>query len=292
MAVTLRRGGQVSQGTSSTSGTRDTGALPVGATVITIRRVTIEMTGGRGWRGRDLVLYLVGVAGLAASLTVLFLGMRAVMDVGGYCAEGGPYVIDTHCPEGVALLIPVSIFTGLGSVALVGIKGSTLGGSWGALALLAWPALFISLGWNFLEYAFNPPGDDNGIVLGWLIPGVLFVIMGAFPLLAFLPGYRKRQPASVAPRHDAGAEGEARYASELKRTRRRLLNGLVQRVNRQAASSVSPAGPEGKTRDVDSPADVDLVGQLERLAKLYRSGSLTYDEYQRAKAAVIEGGGA
>ena len=54
-------------------------------------------------RASDLVLYLVGVAGIAAGITLLFLGMRAVMDVGGMCAEGGPYVIEQHCPEGAAL---------------------------------------------------------------------------------------------------------------------------------------------------------------------------------------------
>lgn len=58
----------------------------------------------------DLVLYLLGVVGLAASLTFVFLGMRAVMDVGGFCAEGGPYEIQTPCPEGVPLLMIGGIF--------------------------------------------------------------------------------------------------------------------------------------------------------------------------------------
>lgn len=131
-------------------------------------------------------LYLLGVAGLTASLTLLFLGMRAVMDVGGFCADGGPYVIETHCPEGVGVLMPFSIFGGLGSLALILWKGGMIGRRYGALALLAWPALFISLGWNFLEYAIWPPGPDGGIAWGWLIPGVMFVIMGAVPLLAAL----------------------------------------------------------------------------------------------------------
>ena len=38
----------------------------------------------------DVILYLLGIAGVAAGITLLFLGMRAVMDVGGMCAEGGP----------------------------------------------------------------------------------------------------------------------------------------------------------------------------------------------------------
>ena len=31
-----------------------------------------------------------------------------------------------------------------------------------ALAAFAWPALFLSLGWNFFEFGFNPPGDVGG----------------------------------------------------------------------------------------------------------------------------------
>ena len=100
------------------------------------------------------------------ALTIIWLSMRAVLDVGGYCAEGGPYVIAQHCPDGVAWLLPLSIFAGLGSAGLMGWKGAQLGGPYGGLVLLAWPALFISLGWNFLEFAFFPPEGMTGIELG------------------------------------------------------------------------------------------------------------------------------
>src|SRR3712207_7813523 len=53
----------------------------------------------------DALPIFVGVAGMAACLTLVFLGMRAVMDVGGACADGGPFVIDTPCPDGVPLLL-------------------------------------------------------------------------------------------------------------------------------------------------------------------------------------------
>ena len=61
---------------------------------------------------------LLGLAGVSVAMTVLFLGMRAVMGVGGFCAEGGPFQIAVHCPENVAVLIPVSIFVGLAGTAL------------------------------------------------------------------------------------------------------------------------------------------------------------------------------
>ena len=55
---------------------------------------------------------------------------------------------------------------------------------------LAWPGLFLSLGWNFLEFAFAPPG--GGFAWGWLVCGVVFVLMGGLPLLlAFKPAREK-----------------------------------------------------------------------------------------------------
>jgi hypothetical protein len=52
-----------------------------------------------------------------------------------------------------------------------------------ANTLLAWPALFLSLGWNFLEYGVDPPDGSANVVWGWLFCGVLFVLMGGLPLL-------------------------------------------------------------------------------------------------------------
>ncbi|CAN5714181.1 hypothetical protein BH23CHL7_BH23CHL7_22020 [soil metagenome] len=93
-------------------------------------------------------LYLLGATGLAASITLIFLGMRAVMGVGGFCAEGGPYVIETRCPLGLAEAMIVA-FPGLFAFGgLMAWKGFSHGGVAGALPLLAWPALFLSLGWN------------------------------------------------------------------------------------------------------------------------------------------------
>ena len=117
----------------------------------------------RGWGVMDVALYLVGVAGLAAALTIVWLSMRAVLDIGGYCAEGGPYVVAQHCPDGVALAAsPVDLWrTWLRSVD--GVEGlRSLVARTRGLVLLAWPALFISLGWNFLQFALFPPDGMDG----------------------------------------------------------------------------------------------------------------------------------
>jgi hypothetical protein len=129
----------------------------------------------------DRLLYLFGVAGLVACLAIIWLGMRAVLDIGGFCAEGGPYEIRTHCPEGVPLLMMLAIPGLFLFGGLMIWRGSPIGGPYQAAVFFAWPALFLSLGWNFLEYGVAAPGGD-GLAWGWLICGVLFVAMGGVPL--------------------------------------------------------------------------------------------------------------
>lgn len=249
-------------------------------------RVELDLGSRRGWGYLDVALYLAGVAGLAASLTIIYLGMRAVLNVGGYCAEGGAYVIAQHCPDGVALLLPLSIFAGLGCVALMSWKGAALGGPYAGLVLLAWPALFISLGWNFLEFAFFPPPPDTGIELGWLIPGIIFVIMGAVPLVAFLPGGKgwKANSSQSAFSFDVAQSGSH---DDVQLQRAQLLSDLVERARQRTSERAV-----GMSAGAGAAEPEDLVSRLERLDALHRSGALTYDEFQRAKQALLaEAGG-
>jgi len=248
-----------------------------------------DSAAGRNYGYLDVALFLVGIAGLAASLTILWLGMRAVLGVGGFCAEGGPYVIAHHCPGSTAWLIPVAVFAGLGSAGLMGWEGSKLGSPWAALIGLAWPALFISLGWNFLEFAFFPPEGMAGIQIGWLIPGVLFVIMGAVPLIGFMPGGKSwKSDAGDATFAFAtpGADDDA-----VRKQRARLATDLAAYAHEEAASAQhadegSPAEQTG-----EGSTDDDLVTKLQRLDALHRSGSLTYDEFHKAKQAVLDEAG-
>jgi hypothetical protein len=127
----------------------------------------------------DAVVYLVAVAALSFSIALLWLGMRAVMGVGGFCAEGGPYVIETPCPPGAELMF-LAFPLGFIAAGVMAWKGSALGGIYGSLPRLAWPALFFSLGWNFLEFGLSSP-LDGGVVLGWIVPGIVFWLMALGP---------------------------------------------------------------------------------------------------------------
>jgi hypothetical protein len=127
----------------------------------------------------QLLGLIIGLAGFCAALTILFLSMRAVLNIGGYCAEGGAYQIAVHCPQGVAVLTPLSIFAMLGFAFLYMLNLISPGPNF---TFLFWSALFTALGWNFFEFAFFPPMGE-GVVVSWIICGVLFWGMGLGPLV-------------------------------------------------------------------------------------------------------------
>lgn len=209
----------------------------------------------------SVLRYLVGMAGLAFAITILWLSMRAVMGIGGACASGGPYVPAVECPEAVVLLTPVSIFVGIAALGLAAWGGAGLRGGWIGLLFLAWPALFLSLGWNFLEFGLRPPGGQPGqIVWSWLFCAVVFFLIGGVPLVGALWGIRE-----AVGSHRAYAGG-------------RVLVGPRAGFE-TLRSSPSPGGPA-------APADV--ATRLERLVRLHRAGDLTDAEFEAARRATLE----
>lgn len=204
---------------------------------------------------RPTIAIAFSLAGVACALALLFLGMRSVMNVGGFCAEGGPYVIAQHCPQGVPAIMVGSILGGL-VLAFVYV--------WQAVryrvpsfAMLLWPALFLSLGWNFLEYAFDSPIAGGGVVWGWLVCGAVFMLMGGLPLLAVLPATVRgfTRDDDHPPGWPAG-----------------MPLAHMQRV----VGRVQPSGPDSR-----------LVDELERLARLHEQGALSDDEYEAAKRSLL-----
>ena len=208
---------------------------------------------------RATILIGLTLAGVACALTMVFLAMRSVMDVGGFCAEGGPFVIEQHCPQGVPGVMIGSLW---GGIILAGVYvWQTFKNKVPSFAGLLWPALFLSLGWNFLAYAFDPPGTGSGVVWGWLVCGVLFVLMGGLPLLVMLPAtIRGFTREAERPRGwPVGMPLEH-------------MQKVAARVQRAEAQTATGSG---------------MVDELERLAKLYERGALSEDEYMAAKARLL-----
>jgi hypothetical protein len=89
-------------------------------------------------------LLTLGTLGFVVCLALVFESMRSVMDVGGSCASGGPYAISRPCPQGVAWIMPVSIFGMLFFVAISFVGVFSQGGP--RPYAFAWSALFLALG--------------------------------------------------------------------------------------------------------------------------------------------------
>ena len=274
----------------------------------------------------DVLKAALGFGGLAMCLTLEFLGMRAVMDVGGSCADGGPYVSAQSCPDAAAA-VPLGIFGLLLFGAIAMVYGSRLGGIWGAVPFLGWTGLFGSLGWNFLDYGlFNPP-PEFGVEWGWIFCGVTFEAMAFGPLLLAIPGIRAARrsrggPAVMVrpmPMRGAGMAQATRVAMPsspavstvatpaANAPERAALQDIatvmgvaVSAAVAEAAAStpVDPLARAAASLDDEvgaaAGAGVDfqegtqaLLDRLERLGDMRDRGLLTPAEFEAAKAAII-----
>jgi hypothetical protein len=216
----------------------------------------------------------VGLAGVAAAMTMLFLGMRSVMDIGGFCAEGGPYVIGVSCPRDISAVMIGGIWAGLafaGLYAWLAFKHRVPN-----FVALLWSALFLSLGWNFLVYGLDAPGDA-GLAWGWLVCAVLFLLMGGLPLIPVLPWVVRSFTGRAA---SGGVMGPG-------------MRTAVSRLSTSRRAATAPAAPdpsESWSWEHPSPADGgdrDVVSRLERLDALHRSGALDDVEYEAAKDQIL-----
>ena len=145
-------------------------------------------------------LTVASVLVLGTTITWAFFAMRSVMDVGGSCADGGPYVSAQPCPDGswlIAVAVPVMLLTAIfGSMAAMSVNAPNL-------LILMWALLFGSLGWNFLEYAFTGPD----LVWGWLVCGVMFWLMAAPAVYLMLLALKN----AVAPSHEKAPAPGSRW---------------------------------------------------------------------------------
>lgn len=221
-------------------------------------------------RVRGVIWVFVTLAGASMGLTLLFLAMRSVMEIGGTCAEGGPFVVRQPCPNGIPLMMLSGIWGGIVFALLYAWKASKYGAP--NLVLLAWPALFLSLGYNFLEFGLNPPGG-GGLVWGWLVCAVLFGLLGGIPLLIGIKPlfdglFGRGDPNAPAPGVITAATLKEKVAAR--------------RAARAQRPSESPSSrPEAASSD-------DLVDSLERLDALRRSGALDETEFDAAKRKLLE----
>ncbi len=158
---------------------------------------------------RRSFLMLVGIFGFTMAMTIFYQAMRGVMKLGGFVASGGPYAISHPAPDWV-WVFPVSIFGCVIFIVFNQVNARRIGGV--NLMTLLFPIVFLSLGWNFLEFALKPPGG-GGLAWGWLICAVSFALMGGVPLLLLIVNVIKRiktrgQRPDTAPLLDRYQDGD------------------------------------------------------------------------------------
>ncbi|MEZ0077469.1 SHOCT domain-containing protein [Planotetraspora sp. GP83] len=217
---------------------------------------------------------LVGLGAFACALTLLYLASSSVMGIGGSCGSGGPYVIATPCPTGIAWIVPVSIF---GGIVALGVYAASVLPVGPRLTWLAWPALFLSLGYAFLDSSLGP---ETGVDWSFMVCAVLFILMGGVPLL-FLANRDtfRRVFWGTAPPAVPGSlrPGEVRWTTTVELPGDRDRNRDRVRNRPLAPVTPEPAGGSG------------LVSELERLAALHRAGQLDDAEYSAAKKRLLNG---
>lgn len=135
----------------------------------------------------------------------LYQSAALVIGLGGFCASGGPYVIETECPEAVIVFAPIGIF---GMMAAVGVALFFARGFGVSLIAWVWPILFVGLGIQFILGAVSGVGIVSNIVVG-----VMFIVMGLVPVW-FLASSKALGPTLVGGVSLSGArfryEGTAR----------------------------------------------------------------------------------
>jgi hypothetical protein len=163
-----------------------------------------------------------------------------------------------------------------GAAGLIVWFGSRIAPAAGSIVALGWPALFIALGFNFLDYAFHPPDGEAAPIWGWLIPGALFWVMGGAPLAIGLAAWREARAGRPGNRLSQQVTTSVRSAPTIVWPRASSAFG---------GTRPSPASPADSKRAAEPAAESDtgLVDDLERLSQMHAAGDLTDAEFAAAK---------
>lgn len=142
----------------------------------------------------------VGAAGFVVCLVAATVAMREFMiETGGACASGGPYISAQECPAGTTALLFGGLLGGIFFALLLAGSSAALGGPVLAPALAMWAATFGAFGWNFIDLGIlDPPGGE--VEVGWAISGALFwaMALGGLVPAAIMAVHRIRR-GSVPP---------------------------------------------------------------------------------------------
>jgi len=181
--------------------------------------------------GTGVAIGTMAIGGMGIAATLLWRGMRSVLEVGGTCGEGGPFVVRQACPDGVVASVPLACLGAVVCVLVYLVAAREFGGT--SLLRLGWPVLFLSLGWNFLEDAIEPASGAR-VGVSSLICGVFFVVMGGVPLI---------WGVVISRRHESGVPDAVIPMAEQRQQRARLAE-----IDRLGRSGVIDADEQLRRR--------------------------------------------
>lgn len=235
---------------------------------------------------RKRIYLAVGMFTVAASITVAYFAMRDVMDVGGFCASGGPYDIRQECPDTTWLMMlafPAG-FVGIGFLVAAHIPTGP------SFLMLAWSGLFIALGMNFLVYGLDPPDPATGIAWGWLICAAIFLPMGGIPLAGMILNARETFWDDRSKRPDDAAQitDVLKLLAAVQDPRGDTHGATSGAVVIDVDGVVASAAPTRTTAPTSPSGGDDITDSLERLAGLHERGQLSDEEFAAAKARLLE----
>lgn len=176
--------------------------------------MTTDTTAGTGSElgpiGTSFWILVLGgsTAALAAAVTVAYRAMRAVAEVGGSCADGGPYVSAQHCPQGTVSAVLVAVGLGIAGAILATIAAGRLGVP--SPMLLAWSGAFGSMAWIYLHFGLHPVGGGGRDATS-LVCAAVFALVAVLPVPLSLLVRNARTTATgseAAPRRTAAARAD------------------------------------------------------------------------------------
>jgi hypothetical protein len=236
-----------------------------------------------------LVGSLVGIAGVAFGLTLTSQSMRAVQKIGGSCASGNTaFQPRVACPKGIGGTFPLGI---MGGLVFLGIFLACTTPAGRRLALLAWSALFLLLGWNFLDFAVIHPNGGQGVSAGFLVCAVIFIIMGAVPLVWLAPAAWKILTGQEDDADSGVGTTRARGTFATLGSTQPMTPSPSPTTEWTAFSAAPTAATSATTATTTSTStSTGVADQLEKLAQLHKRGDLNDSEYEAAKRDALKGG--
>jgi Short C-terminal domain len=159
------------------------------------------------------VIVIVGLAGVVAQC----IGLPDLLKT-GTCASGNtPYVIAHPCPSGTGGYI--GLFGGGMTIAILAMVAASFSGNglFGGAALLLWGAQFAGVGATVLVWALTHGNGPAGSKLASYIIAIVFIPMGAIPLLFGIRGWIGGAGDKMSERRSKVADAVVSRVDELQR---------------------------------------------------------------------------